>query len=72
MRFHKIGFDEFYHARSAKKVYRLIGKVQADLDLWIRGYSESRPHQGHWWFGKTPMQTLLDAMRMTKAKMIAA
>ena len=30
-----------------------------------------RPHQGRW-FGKTPMQTLLAAMPMTKEKMIAA
>jgi hypothetical protein len=35
-------------------------------------YNESRPHQGRWCFGKTPMQTFLDAMPMTKEKMIAA
>ena len=31
-----------------------------------------RPHQGRWCFGKTPMQTFLDAIPMTKEKMIAA
>jgi hypothetical protein len=31
-----------------------------------------RPHQGRWCFGKTPMQTFLGAMPMTKEKMIAA
>jgi hypothetical protein len=31
-----------------------------------------RPHQGRWCFGKTPMQTFLDAMPMAKEKMIAA
>jgi hypothetical protein len=35
-------------------------------------YNESRPHQGRWCFGKTPMQTFLDALPMTKEKMIAA
>jgi hypothetical protein len=35
-------------------------------------YNEARPHQGRWCFGKTPMQTFLDAMPMTKEKMIAA
>ena len=30
------------------------------------------PHPGRWCFGKTPMQTFLDAMLMTKEKMIAA
>jgi hypothetical protein len=33
---------------------------------------EARPHQGRWCFGKTPMRTFLDAMPMTKEKMIAA
>jgi hypothetical protein len=32
----------------------------------------TRPHQGRWCFGKTPMRTFLDAMPMTKEKMIAA
>jgi hypothetical protein len=41
-------------------------------DLWIREYNEQRPHQGRWCFGKTPMQTFLDAMPMAKEKMIAA
>jgi len=34
--------------------------------------NEARPHQGRWCFGKTLMQTFLDAMPMTKEKMIAA
>jgi hypothetical protein len=31
-----------------------------------------RAQAGRWCFGKTPMQTFLDAMPMTKEKMIAA
>ena len=57
---------------SAKKAYRSIDELQADLDLWIREYNEQRPHQGRWCFGKMPMQTFLDAMPMTKEKMIVA
>jgi hypothetical protein len=53
-------------------VYRSSDELQTDLDLWIREYNEQRPHQGRWCFGKTPMQTFLDAMPMTKEKMIAA
>jgi hypothetical protein len=34
--------------------------------------NEQRPHQERWCFGKTPMQTFLDAMPMMKEKMIAA
>jgi hypothetical protein len=48
-----------------RQVYRSIDELQADLDLWIR-------HQGRWCFGKIPMQIFLDAMPMTKEKMIAA
>jgi hypothetical protein len=35
-------------------------------------YNAERPHQGRWCFGKTSMQTFLDAMPLTKEKMIAA
>ncbi len=38
----------------------------------VREYKEPRPHQGRWCFGKTPMQTFLDAVLMTNEKMIAA
>jgi len=41
-------------------LYRSIAELQADLDVWVREYNE------------TPMQTFLDAMPMTKEKMIAA
>jgi hypothetical protein len=47
-------------------------ELQADLDSWIAEYNEARPHQGRWCFGKTPMQTFLDAMPIAKEKMIAA
>ncbi len=48
-----------------------IDELQADLDAWIGEYNERRLHQGRWCFGKTPMQTFLAAMPMTKEKMIA-
>jgi transposase InsO family protein len=71
-RFHKTVLNEFYRVAFRKKVYRSIDELQADLDCWITEYNEVRPHQGRWCFGKTPMQTFLDAMPMTKEKMIAA
>jgi hypothetical protein len=52
-------------------VYRSIDELQADLDVWLNEYNEARPHQGCSCFGKRPMQTFLDAMPMTKEKMIA-
>jgi hypothetical protein len=50
----------------------VLDELQADIDLWILEYNEQRPHQGRRCFGKTPMQTFLDAMPMAKEKMIAA
>jgi transposase InsO family protein len=71
-RFHKTVLNEFYRVAFRKKVYRSIDELQVDLDAWIRDYNEARPHQGRWCYGKTPMQTFLDAMPLTKEKMIAA
>jgi hypothetical protein len=42
------------------------------VGAWVRGYNEERPHQGRWCFGKTAMQTLLDAKPLAKEKMIRA
>jgi hypothetical protein len=47
---------------------RSTDELEADLDEWIKECNEARPHQGRWCFGKTPMQTFLDAMPMTKEK----
>jgi hypothetical protein len=35
---------------SARKVYRSIDELQADLDSRIMEYNEARPHQGRWCF----------------------
>jgi transposase InsO family protein len=71
-RFHKTVLNEFYRIAFRRKIYRSIDELQADLDSWIAGYNEERPHQGRWCFGKTPMQTFLDAAPIAKEKMIAA
>jgi transposase InsO family protein len=71
-RFHKTVLDEFYRIAFRKKIYGSIAELQADLDDWIRGYNIERPHQGRWCFGKTPMQTFLDAKPLAKEKSIAA
>jgi hypothetical protein len=58
-RFYKTVLNEFHRVAFRKKVYRSLDELQVDLDVWIRDYNEARPHQGRW--GKTPMQTFLDA-----------
>jgi hypothetical protein len=64
--------NEFYRVAFRKKVYRSIDELQTDLDCWITEYNAARPHQGRWCFGKTPLQTFLDAKPIAKEKMIAA
>jgi Integrase core domain len=71
-RFHKTVLDEFYRVAFRKKIYGSIRELQSDLDDWVKSYNEERPHQGRWCFGKTPMQTFLDATPLAKEKMIAA
>jgi transposase InsO family protein len=70
-RFHKTLLDEFYRVAFRKKLYHSIDELQADLDAWIADYNTSRPHQGRWCFGKTPMHTFLDSLPIAKEKSMA-
>ena len=58
-----------HHGRRDAAVVGAVGCANRGANA---EYNEARPHQGRWCFGKTPMQTFLDAMPMTKEKMIAA
>ena len=69
-RFHRTVLDEFYRVAFRKKVYRGIDELQADLDAWIADYNSSRPHQGRWCYGKTPIQTFLDAAPLARQKIM--
>ena len=69
-RFHRTVLDEFYRVAFRKKVYRGIDELQADLDAWIADYNGSRPHQGRWCYGKTPIQTFLDAAPLAREKIM--
>src|SRR4249920_2065517 len=71
-RFHRTVLDEFYRIAFRKKIYQAIDELQTDLDTWLVDYNQRRPHQGRWCFGKTPMQTFLDALPLAKEKLMAA
>ena len=71
-RFHRTVLNEFYRVAFRRKIYRSIAELQEDLDAWVVDYNQQRPHQGRWCFGKTPMQTFLDAKPLAQEKMIAA
>ena len=71
-RFHKTVLQEFYQVAFRKRIYTNLEQLQADLDTWITGYNEQRPHQGRWCYGKTPMQTFLDTIPLAREKSMAA
>ena len=56
----------------AERLRLSIEELQIDLDAWLCEYNEQRPHQGRWCFGKTPMQTFLDSVKIAQEKQLAA
>lgn len=69
-RFQRTVLNEFYQVAFRTKVYGSIEELQVDLDAWLSEYNEKRSHSGRYCYGKTPMQTFLDAIPMTREKMI--
>jgi transposase InsO family protein len=71
-RLHKTMLTEFYRITVRKKIYTSLVDLQADLEGWLREYTEERVHQGRWCYGRTPMQTFLDPIPLAKEKLLAA
>jgi transposase InsO family protein len=69
-RFHRTMQDEFYSIAFRKRLYVTLEQLQTDADAWIHEYNETRPHSGKYCFGKTPMQTLLDAKHLSDEKQL--
>jgi len=69
-RFQRTVLNEFYQVAFRTKVYSSVEELQVDLDTWLSEYNDKRPHSGKYCYGKTPMQTLIDAIPMTREKMI--
>ena len=69
-RFHRTILNEFYRIAFRRKIYASIEDLQVDLDAWIREYNENRPNQGRYCYGKTPMQTFKDGLKLAKEKII--
>jgi hypothetical protein len=49
-----------------RKIYAGIEQLQADLDGWLKEYSELRPHQGRWCYGKTILQTFIHSLALAR------
>jgi len=69
-RFQRTVLNEFYQVAFRTKVYSSVEELQVDLDTWLSEYNEKRLHSGKYCYGKTPIQTFLDAIPMTREKMI--
>jgi hypothetical protein len=69
-RFHRTMQEEFYSVAFRKRLYSTLEELQADVDAWLKEYNEQRPHSGKYCFGKTPMQTFLDAKHLSDEKQL--
>src|SRR5579884_1177528 len=67
-RFHRSMQDEFYSVAFRKGLYTTLDELQSDVDVCLRAYNEERPHSGKYCFGKTPVQTFLDAKHLSDEK----
>ena len=67
-RFNRTIKHEFYEVAFRKKIYNTLDAIQLDLDEWMREYNEERPHSGKYCYGKTPMQTFIDAKKIALEK----
>ena len=70
-RFHRTIQNEFYAIAFRKKIYKSIDDLQTDLDEWILEYNCERTHTGKYCFGKTPMETFLDSIKLAEEKMLS-
>ncbi|MBA3284243.1 MAG: IS481 family transposase [Nitrosopumilus sp.] len=70
-RFHRTIQNEFYAIAFRKKIYKSIEELQTDLDQWILEYNCERTHTGKYCFGKTPMETFLDSIKLAEEKMLS-
>jgi len=54
--------EEFYAVAFRKTLYTSLDQMQTDLDLFMKGYNETRTNQGKRCQGRTPMQTFVDGL----------
>lgn len=69
-RLHRTLKDEFYDKAFRKKIYSSLEDLQIDLDQYLNKYNNTRPLSGKFCYGKTPMQTFKDSIKMAQDKSI--
>jgi transposase InsO family protein len=63
-RFHQTIQNEFYASAFRRKLYNSLEHLQADVDAWITEYNCERTHSGKYCYGKTPMQTFIESIKL--------
>ena len=69
-RFHRTMQNEFYTIAFRKKIYSSIEELQKDVNKWLEEYNSERTHSGKYCYGKTPLQTFIEAKHIAQEKMI--
>lgn len=63
-RFHQTIQNEFYASAFRRKLYHSLEQLQVDVDTWLEGYNRERTHSGKYCYGKTPMQTFIESIKL--------
>jgi hypothetical protein len=70
--FHTPLLPEGYRLPFRKKIDTSLAELQAELDAWLRAYTEARVPPGRGGDGRTPRQPFLDPIALAKEKLLAA
>lgn len=63
-RFHQTIQNEFYASAFRRKLYHSLDQLQEDVDAWMAEYNNERTHSGKYCYGKTPMQTFIESIKL--------
>ena len=63
-RFHQTIQNEFYASAFRRKLYHSLEQLQEDVDAWMVEYNNERTHSGKYCYGKTPMQTFIESIKL--------
>jgi transposase InsO family protein len=63
-RFHQTIQNEFYASAFRRKLYNSLEQLQEDVDAWTAEYNNERTHSGKYCYGKTPMQTFIESIKL--------
>jgi transposase InsO family protein len=63
-RFHQTIQNEFYASAFRRKLCHSLEQLQEDVDAWMTEYNSERTHSGKYCYGKTPLQTFIESIKL--------